>query len=352
MRHCDQWELKVSLAEFRREFESSVTAFLWRQWAQLGVSGAGGREDTWAQDPEALLAATMELARGEPRLFDEVADWLALNEPRLSLQRFRNVLADDAGGSGTIAAGVCSALARETPGFSWGLRAKPPRKVIAEPLFDGPVAGRAAVQDEAFLEVGLVRGRFKRSHKSHAPVLTAPIGFAFRLREVLGVTARAEAVRVLLLHPDKELGSAHIAASSLFAKRNIAQALSSLAAAGVVTQRSQGRSDHWAIDRSRWLAFLDLPVRAIPRWVEWPALLRGLVRLSRWLRSRDWGPVSLYLQASEARAITGEVAADLSAALTGWKPPDPRRHLGEDYLPEFTGSVRRALGFLSGSTGK
>jgi len=341
----------VLLAEFRREFGVRVTAFLWRQWAQLGVSGTGGREDTWAQDPEALLAATMELTRGEPRLFDEVADWLALNEPRLSLQRFRNVLADDAGGSGTIAAGVCSALAREEPGFSWSLRAKSARKVTAEKLFDGPSASGEGVRDEAFLEVGLVRGRFRRSQKSREPVLTNPVGFAFRLRELLGVTVRAEAVRVLLLHPDRELGTGQVASYCLYAKRNVAQALASLAAAGVVTHRSWGRADRWAIDRARWWSFLGVSAREAPQWVDWPSLLRGLLALTRWLRDRDWELLSPYLQGSEARAVAGKVGAELSASLPGWQPPDNRRHAGEDYLEAFTDSVGLALRFLGGDAG-
>lgn len=113
----------MSLAAFRSEFERRIAAFLWRQWVQLGVSGAEGHRDGWCQDPEALLAATLELARGEPRLFDEVADWMALNEPLLSMQRFRNALAGGAGGHPAIAAGVCAALGREAVRFRWRLEA-------------------------------------------------------------------------------------------------------------------------------------------------------------------------------------------------------------------------------------
>jgi hypothetical protein len=341
----------MSLAGFRNDFERLVAAFLWRQWVQLGVSGAKEHEDAWCQDPEALLAATLELARGEPRLFDEVADWLTLNEPRLSMQRFRNALAGGAGGSVAIAAGLCAALGREVPGFRWRLSAKAPEEATQALLFDGPATGWSGAGDEAFRSVGLVRGPLRLSSGSRQPVLTTPVSFAFRLRELLGVTVRAEVVRVLLLHPDRELGTAQVAAACLYAKRNVAQGLASLAAAGVVTQGAQGRADRWQIDRARWFSFLGLAGRERPTWVDWPSLLRGLLSLGRWLRSRNWEQVSPYLQASEAREITGRVAAQLQAALPGWKPPDARRHGGDEYLGEFTASMGPVLRFMAGGAG-
>lgn len=341
----------MSLAGLRSDFERLVTAFLWRQWVQLGVSGTKEAGDAWCQDPEALLAATLELARGAPRLFDEVADWLALNEPRLSMQRFRNALAGGAGGSPAIAAGVCSAVGREAPGFRWRLSVKAPDAGAQAPLFDGQAAGWRGASDEAFRGVGLVRGPLRLSNGSRQPVLATPVAFVFRLRELLGVTVRAEVVRVLLLHPDRELGTAQVASACLYAKRNVAQGLASLAAAGVVTQGAQGRADRWRIDRARWFSFLGLPARERPDWVDWPSLLRGLLALERWLRGRDWERVSPYLQASEAREITGRVAAQLRAALPEWQPPDARRHGGEEYLGEFTRSMGTVLRFIANDAG-
>jgi len=340
----------VSLTDFRSELGGLVTSFLWRQWAQLGVSGAREGHDAWSQDPEVLLSATLELARGEPRLFDEVADWLALNHSRLSMQRFRNALAAGAGGNEAISAGLCSALSREAPGFRWGL---PRSKAAAtrEPLFDGTTGAWSGAVDEAFLRAGLVRGPLRLSGRSRPPVLTAPICLAFRLRELLGVTARAEVVRVLLLHPDRELGTAQVTSACLYAKRNVAQALASLAAAGAVAQRTRGRADLWAIDRPRWLSFLGVRASAAPRWVDWPPLLRALLVLTRWLQGRDWQQVTPYLQASEAREIAGIVGAELSAALPEWQVPDSRRLTGEAYLERFTDNVRRALRFLAGDSG-
>jgi hypothetical protein len=56
--------------------------------------------DRSAQDPEALLLFTFEVARDDPRLFGEVLDWLALNERLVSVQRLRNLCRDDADAGG------------------------------------------------------------------------------------------------------------------------------------------------------------------------------------------------------------------------------------------------------------
>lgn len=52
--------------------------------------------------------------------------------------------------------------------------------------------------DPSFLGQGLLRPVARPSGKSRQPDLTAPINFALRLRHLLGVSARAEAVRFLL----------------------------------------------------------------------------------------------------------------------------------------------------------
>jgi len=76
-------------------FRETVLAFTWRQWGQLGVSAAVNQRDRWCQDPEALLLFTLEVARREPRMFDEVIDWLAAGGPDLMRQRLVNLLRDD-----------------------------------------------------------------------------------------------------------------------------------------------------------------------------------------------------------------------------------------------------------------
>ena len=47
--------------------------------------------DRWAVDPEALILFTIGIGRRDPRLFDEMLDWVASNRELLSKQRLRNL---------------------------------------------------------------------------------------------------------------------------------------------------------------------------------------------------------------------------------------------------------------------
>ena len=67
--------------------------FAWRQWAQIGVSATVEGADRWAVDPEALILFTVGIGRRDPRLFDEMLDWMAFNHELLSVRRLRNLAA-------------------------------------------------------------------------------------------------------------------------------------------------------------------------------------------------------------------------------------------------------------------
>lgn len=75
----------MRISELRTQIRGQLVDFAWDQWTQMGVSGTPRRADRWAADPEALLLFTLEVARADARLFDEVLDWLALNERLMSV---------------------------------------------------------------------------------------------------------------------------------------------------------------------------------------------------------------------------------------------------------------------------
>jgi len=78
--------------DFRYLFLENILNFLWRQWSALGVLGEARTEDPWVIDPEPMLLFTLEMGRYEPRLFDEVLDWLVVNGTWIDLQRLRGIL--------------------------------------------------------------------------------------------------------------------------------------------------------------------------------------------------------------------------------------------------------------------
>ena len=81
----------MQISEIRDKVSQGLLDFAWRQWAQVGVSATVEGADRWAVDPEALILFTIGIGRRDPRLFDEMLDWMAFNHELLSMQRLRNL---------------------------------------------------------------------------------------------------------------------------------------------------------------------------------------------------------------------------------------------------------------------
>jgi hypothetical protein len=298
----------------------------------MGVLAPSERADQWAADPEALLLLTLEVCREEPRLFDEVLDWLLVNERLVSLHRLRTLAVDD--NDRALAGAVIEWLGRWRRKSPPRPQVEPDRLLEAAPLFLGE---RASVEcpDPAFLAHGFLKSWIEPARRSGYPDLTLPINFAFRMRSLLGVGARAEVVRVLLTVDAPAMSLQAIAASSGFTKRNVQEAASSLRAAGTVTSWNLGNEQRFDLPRERWLQLLSLD--RSPAHRDWPQLFRALRVLLRWLRSPDTEHLSEYMRASDARRLVEEMSKDLRFAGVS---VDPLGTVGDQYWPHFQSWVR------------
>lgn len=299
----------MSPSALRARLLEALVEFAWQQWAQMGVFSVAPHASRWVQDPEALLLLTLEIGRDEPRLFDEVLDWLARNEPIVSARRLKTLC------DGPEDERLSSAVLR------WVARQRRPAaaddhshgELATEPLFRGP-AFPVRNADPAFLSYGFVRPALESSGKSSEPDLTAPINFAFRLRHLLGVGARAEAARFLLTADVPRATTAAVAASAGYTRRNISEALMSLHAAGAVAMSSVGADQRFGVDRGSWAPLLGLDPDDFPVHRDWPQLLTALRRIVRWLSRSDLEDLSDYLRASQARDLLEDVRPLLNHA--------------------------------------
>jgi hypothetical protein len=302
----------VQISELRNVVHARALEFLWDQWAQMGVLATSRRQDDWAADPEVLLLLTLEVGRHDARLFEEVSDWMVRNEQLMSVRRLRNLCRDDT--DEALADAFLSSVARWRPrprlaGDTTASQIDPSR---GEPFFrDGSVPIRRT-PDAGFLKHGWLKPLVEPSGKSQAPDLIAPINFAFRLREILGVGARAEVVRILLTVNAPRLSTQAVADSAGFAKRNVQEALTSLHAAGVINGSTFGNQHRYDIDRDRWAELLGLT--RLPEYRDWPRLLHALRRLVRWLSDERLDELSDYMLASAARSLGDDIGADLAYA--------------------------------------
>lgn len=296
---------------FRERLSTALLDFAWDEWTQMGVLGAARRHSRWAQDPEALVLFTLEVARDDPRLFDEVLDWLVRNAPTVSARRLRTLCdgPDDARLAGAALGWVAG---RRRPNFptpqTAGMEAVEP-----QPLFRG-LSVAVGEPDPVFLASGFIRPAAEPSGKSRDPDLAAAINFAFRLRRLLGVSARAEAVRYLLTADVSRATVAAVASSAGYAKRNVQEALASLHASGVVSLVTVGSDQRFGIDDARWSQLLGLDVRDLPIHRDWPQLLAVLRKVLRWLRRPELGDFSAYLRSSQARDLLEAIGPPLAHA--------------------------------------
>jgi hypothetical protein len=284
--------------------------FAWDEWAQMGVSATAHRVSPWAQDPEALLVFTLEVARGDPRLFDELLDWTLYNEGLLSVRRLRAMCIDET--DRALVAATIAWLGRRRPRARLRSNEPPHASRDLEPVFYNDAPIRDA--DPDFAAHGLLRPPAEPSQKSQAPDLGTPINLDFRLRAMLGVGIRAEVLRVMLCKHEPRITAGVLARTSAYAKRNVHDALTGLADAGAISVFTISGEQRYTIDKSTWAALLDLPPTRLPSHREWPQLLATLRTILRWSRQPDLIETSDYLRASATRQLLEDIRPELAFA--------------------------------------
>lgn len=300
----------MDVSVLSRRFSDQLVALAWDEWAQMGLLATPHRRSPWAQDPEALIIFTLEVSRAEPRLFDELLDWMLVNEPLLSVRRLRAMCIDEVDRS--LAAATLAWLADQRPQARLGTRTENTARSTLRPLFQSEI--QVGEPDEDFASAGWLRPPLSPSHKSQQPDPKAPINLAFRLRQILGVGIRAEVVRILLTTEASWVNAQTLARSSGYAKRNVHDALTGLSTAGVVTAFTVGAEQRYVADRPAWAALLGSEPGELPAHRDWPQLLAVLRRALRWLEQPELAAVSDYLRSSMARDLLELASGDLAFA--------------------------------------
>jgi hypothetical protein len=333
----------MPISELRGKVSQGLLDFAWRQWAQIGVSATVAGADRWAVDPEALILFTIGIGRRDPRLFDEMLDWMAFNHELLSLQRLRNLA-----GRFPVPAGLVAAVAawtRQDASQNLPASQQADPSQVRERVFSPEVLAFASQPDPVFAEHGFMRPSAARTGKSHKPNPALPVNLSFRLRYLFGPGGRSETTRVLLTCPDGPLDAARIANEAGFAKRNISDILTALTASGVIRAAWAGNERHFTVHREKWALFLDLSRPAdLPSFVSWAHLLPAALEISQWLDAKAHTAESEYLIASQARSLMNRLTRDLEAANVETKHPQPAH--GAAYLPVFAETSNALLARL------
>ncbi len=340
--------MNPSLTTFKHELRNRLLNFLWRQWSALGVAGQASGEDPWIIDPEGLLLLTCTMGRHEPRLFDEVLDWLGKNGSFINIMRLKRILRTEEFAGGRTLAAVAACLSKGTEALKWKLLAE---SAQPSPTMEGffiaaggqplPVLGKPELR---FARYGFKRGPLRLRGYSQRFSPTQATTLALQLRALFGINVRCEIVLYLLTHE-----SAHpsqIARQAYFFERAVQGTLVDMSRSGIVQLRASGREKHYWLVQKHWAALLQR-AEPLPEWITWPPLFSALERI--WLKLSDprLDTLEPLLQSSELRQLMVQVRPALARARFDKHLSDDRQHLGESYLPVFFSDLRRLLSWMN-----
>ncbi|MGH3442469.1 MAG: hypothetical protein ACRDUY_10610 [Nitriliruptorales bacterium] len=119
---------------------------------------------------------------------------------------------------------------------------------------------------------------FELSAKSRPPSLEQPALLQLRLRAMLGVSARAEIVRVFLTNQTREWSAAEIAERVAYTKRQVTADLEMLTLSGVIDRVSgPGGAAYLLADPARVTGLVGSPPDVAPRWAPLFRSMSGLI---------------------------------------------------------------------------
>lgn len=275
------------------EIRERALDLAWSLWAELGVSGWRRRHQDWGIDPEPLVIFTASIADLDPRLRDESIDWCIRFGQYLSRARLRNLLRGE--DDRTVSRfGTYSATVNAHSTLNW------PRPT--SPLTYHPTR-RSDIRD-----------------------FTAPALLALRLRALFGVSARAEAIR-LLMGARVTLATSEIAGEIDYTKRNVADALESLRLAGVVSSERHRNAVYHRLNRTELRSAVTPLPKLFPAWKDIFRIISTLLAVD----AREEA-LSKAARAVEARRAVESLHGALETA--SMKQPDLTT-VGEDFWEAF-----------------
>lgn len=292
--------MPTSLPSFKPELRAATLDLLWQQWTTLGVAGHTAPASLAAMiDPEALLLASTVLGRFDPRLFDEILDWLQDQADWINLQRLVRLQKDFALGTPSILAAIATRLARHSSHQKWRALAKPALDPSpSAPLF--PDVGHFGASEPDFLSHGWQRGPVRYRGLGTPPRMDHPANLLLKLRALFGRQSRAEVMAWLLAYDSGH--PAEIARQTGHFRRSIQLTLNELERSGHIRARKAAREKHFSLNHDEWLFLVKQKTPSVgpfPRWIKWASVFRLLSHAQMLLDDSRLADASPEMQAIE-----------------------------------------------------
>jgi len=237
------------------EIDGLTLDLAWSLWGELGIEGMRRRHDWQAVDLEPLIIFTAHLGGADSRLRASAIDWCIAHARFASAFRLRN-LAERASVATRASFGRFAATVRA--------HTKAPWPGQGDPL--------------TLLHPGRIG----------SPDLRRPSLVQLRLRALVGVSARAEILKLMLAQPDRPQQASTLAEDAAYGKGSITQALDMLTMAGIVQVQPHGNRLLYRLTRPGELAqALQWLPSVFPDW--WP-IFRIIEALTGYAHSAPGSP--------------------------------------------------------------
>ena len=338
---------------FKEFFLENILDFLWRQWSALGVAGGARTEDVWVIDPEALLVFSLEMARYEPRLFDEVLDWLVVNGKWIDIQRLRGIIKSKKEETKRLMSAVACYTSHEAKTYQRKWRALAQLNgadstTQEETLFktkDGKPYPKPREVLSIFHSYGFLREEFSLRKMSKSLLVTPGSTLRFLLRALFGIGSRSECILYLLTH---EAGHPTEVADAVgISVKGTRDALIELAESGLVLIRIKGKRkiEYW-LSQKRWWEFLsgmNFEEMKVPMWLDWISLYSALMNVWEVLQEVE-KTKSDYMRSSRLREAMDTISIEFSKSRLDLPPIPGSSVRPEKYEEEFKGFITKVLG--------
>ena len=245
-------------------------------WAELGVAGAPRRHEGQALDLEPLIIFTACCASADAALRARTVDWCVINNRYLSSFRLHHFVRQ----------------AHET-------------------------TRGAAQRFVATVEAETKRRKGKgRAIPSVVPDLRRPALIQLRLRAMVGVSARAEILKLLLADPERPYTASSLVARAGYGKGGLAQALDMLTMAGITSVEPAGNKLVFRLTHPAEIAqaLNGLP----PVFPDWRAIFKITEDALRYAQTAPREPSA---RVAPAAALARELRQDLRTVPGAVRPP-------------------------------
>ena len=269
--------MKTSLIEYRERIVSNLIELLWSQWNSIGLTGAKSIKNKFNVDPEALIAFSLNICRFEPRLFDEIINWMDNNGSLINIQRLRNILNNEKFKSVEIIQPIAKILSQRQKYNKW-------KNLFSEfnnennelkSVFrkkSGEVYPKFGEMDSTFKKYGYYRGKILFRNLSMGIPAKNREALIFKIRMLFGVNARAEIINYLMLMNDSH--PTELSRNIYFYQKTVQDVLVDMHYSGLILMNKKGREKKYYIDKQHWYDFFNYNNQQ-EYWINWVKIYKA-----------------------------------------------------------------------------